>query len=85
MAGDNFDLRTFRHVAVREGQPMAPLVDRTEFRAVVKEVVRCLHQNLDVRGLAPLTAEQIMFWLQNVTVEDLKVVTAEIDADNQKE
>jgi len=25
---------------------MAPLVDRTEFRRVVKEIVKCLRQNL---------------------------------------
>jgi hypothetical protein len=60
---------------------MAPLVDRTEFRAVLKEIVKCLHQHLDVAGIAPLTPEQIMFWLQNVSLGDLRAVAREIDAE----
>ena len=56
---------------------MAPLVDRTEFRVVVKEVVQCLRLNLDKAGLKPLTPEQMMFWLQNVTLEDLEIVCRE--------
>lgn len=60
---------------------MAPLVDRTEFRRVVKEIVKCLRQNLDQQGVAPLTAEQVMFWMQNITHEDLEVVTLEIEAE----
>jgi len=60
---------------------MAPLVDRTQFRAVLKEIVRCLRQNLDVPGIAPLTSEQIMFWLQNVSLEDVQAVTREIEAE----
>jgi hypothetical protein len=59
---------------------MAPLVDRTEFRAVLKEVVKCVRANLDAPGLTPLTAEQIMFWFQNVTIEDLRIVLQEIDS-----
>jgi hypothetical protein len=62
---------------------MASLVDRTEFRKVVKEMVKCLHQNLDRPGLAPLTPEQIVFWIQNITPEDIQVVAAEIDADGE--
>jgi len=58
---------------------MTPLVDRTEFRAVLKEVVKCIRQNLDLAGLTPLAPEQIMSWLQNVSLEDLRVVTREID------
>ena len=58
---------------------MTALVDRTEFRAVLKAVVKCLHQNLDVTGVAPLTPEQIIFWLQNVSLEDLRAVAHEID------
>ena len=60
---------------------MAPLVDRTEFRRVVKEIVKCLRQNLDQHGVSSLTAEQIMFWLQSVTREDLEVVTREIEGE----
>ena len=63
---------------------MTPLVDRTEFRKVVKEVAKCLRQNLDQPGVAPLTAEQIRFWMQNVTLEDIEIVAAEIDNDGMK-
>lgn len=59
---------------------MAPLVDRTEFRKVLKQLVVCLRENLDRPGLAPLTADQIMFWMRNVTLEDLETVLREIDA-----
>ena len=58
---------------------MASLIDRTEFRKVVKEVVKCLRENLDRPGLARLTADQIMFWMRNVTLEDLESVIREID------
>jgi hypothetical protein len=63
---------------------MAPLVDRTEFRKVVKQMVGCLHENLDRPGLAPLTPEQIVFWMQNITLEDIQVVAAELEADGKK-
>ncbi len=63
---------------------MAPLVDRTEFRKVVKELVKCLHQNLDRPGVAPLTTEQILFWIQNITMEDIQIAAAEIDSDGKK-
>lgn len=63
---------------------MAPLTDRTEFRKLVKEVVICLRQNLDGPGVAPLSAEQIMFWLRNVTREDLEIVTRELDSGSDK-
>jgi hypothetical protein len=61
------------------GGRMAPLVDRSEFRKVVREMVKCLRQNLDRPGLAPLTADQIMFWMRTVTLEDLETVIREID------
>jgi hypothetical protein len=63
---------------------MAPLVDRTEFRKVVKQMVRCLHENLERPGITPLTPEQIVFWMQNITLEDIQVVAAELDADGKK-
>ena len=58
---------------------MTPLVDRTEFRKVVKELVKCLRNNLDRPGLAHHTADQIMFCMRNVTLEDLEIVIREID------
>ena len=63
---------------------MGPLVDRTEFRAVLKEVVNCVREHLDAPGITPLNPEQIMFWLQNVTLEDLEIVVQEIDADTAR-
>ena len=63
---------------------MGPLVDRSEFRKVVKEMVKCVRQNLDRPGVAPLTPEQILFWLQNITPEDIEIVAAEIDGDGKK-
>ena len=65
-------------------EPMAPLVDRTEFRGVLKEIIKCLRQNLDKPGVSALTPEQIMFWMQNVTQEDIQVVSRELDADSQQ-
>jgi hypothetical protein len=62
---------------------MGPLTDRSEFRAVLKAAVKCVRQNLDRPGLTPLTAEQIMFWFQNVTLEDVQVITRELDADGR--
>jgi hypothetical protein len=58
---------------------MSPFVDRTEFRKVVKELVKCLRENLDGPGLAPLTPDQIMFWMRNVTLEDLEIVIQQIE------
>lgn len=58
---------------------MTSLVDRSDFRAVLKEVIKCLRHNLDVPGVAALAPEQVMFWLQNVTLEDLQAAVAEID------
>lgn len=58
---------------------MGPLVDRTEFRAVLKEVVKCIRQNLEVPGLKPLAPEQLMVWFQSITVEDLQAVARELD------
>jgi hypothetical protein len=63
---------------------MTPLVDRTEFRKVVKELVKCLRQNLDRPGLAPLTAEQITFWMRNVTLEDLEMAVRQIDSEDAR-
>jgi len=31
-----------------------------------------------------LTPEQILFWLQNITPEDIEIVAAEIDGDGKK-
>lgn len=60
---------------------MAPLVDRREFRAVLKEVVKCVRAHLDAPGVTPLNSDQLLFWIQNVTLEDLRIVTREIDAE----
>ncbi len=62
-------------------KPMAPLVNRTEFRGVLKEVIKCLRQNLDKPGVTALTPDQFMFWLQNVTLEDIQIVAGELEAE----
>jgi hypothetical protein len=62
---------------------MAAMVDRTEFRRVLKEIVKCMRQNLDPPGISPLGAEQIMFWMKAVTEQDLEAVTRELDAEDQ--
>jgi hypothetical protein len=36
---------------------------------------------LSAPGLAPLTAEEILFWFQNITMEDIETVNKEIDAE----
>jgi len=59
---------------------MAPRVDRTEFRAILREVVKCIRQQLDAPGLTPLTPGQLLSWFQNVTLEDLQIVIPELDA-----
>jgi hypothetical protein len=58
---------------------MGPLIDRTEFRAVLREVVKCVRDKLDAPGLSPLTPEQLMSWFQNITLDDLRTVVGEID------
>ncbi len=65
----------------RKKVQMGPLVDRTEFRAVLKEVVKCVRQNLDAPGLTPLAPEQLMSWFQNITLEDLQTVIRELAAE----
>ena len=62
-----------------EKEQMGPLVDRTEFRAVLKEVVKCMRQNLDLPSLKPLAPEQLMRWFQNITLEDIRAVARELD------
>jgi len=57
---------------------MAALVDRTEFRGVLKEVVKCLREQLDVPGLAPLDPKQILSWFGNVSLQDLEAVMQDI-------
>jgi len=62
---------------------MGPSADRAEFRAVLREVVKCVRQNLDTPALRPLDAKQLMAWFQNITVEDLETVVREIDSEQE--
>lgn len=62
---------------------MGPLIDRSEFRSVLKEVINCVREHLAAPGVAPLSPEQIMFWFQNVTLEDVTVVVKQIEADHK--
>lgn len=61
---------------------MGTLVDRTEFRAVLKEVVKCIRQSLDAPGLKPLAPEQLMAWFQNITLADLQTVVSELEGEH---
>jgi hypothetical protein len=65
-----------------EREQMGPLVDRTEFRTVLKEVVKCVRQNLDAPGLSALTPEQLLSWFQNITLEDIRIVVRQIENDS---
>lgn len=58
---------------------VSKLISRSEFRSVLKSVVNCLRRELDAPGLVPLTAEEIHFWFQNITLEDVEAVSQEID------
>jgi hypothetical protein len=60
---------------------VSKLISRTEFRVVLKSVVRCLRGELNVPGLAPLSAEEILFWFRNITQEDIEAVNQDIDAE----
>jgi uncharacterized protein YdaT len=44
-------------------------------------VVRCLKGELSAPGLVPLNAEEIHFWFQNITLEDIEAVNQEIDVE----
>ena len=70
-----------RQARGREKEEMGPLIDRTEFRAVLKEAVKCIRQNLDLPGLKPLAPEQLMQWFQSITLEDLETVARELDSE----
>lgn len=60
---------------------VSKLISRSEFRVVLKSVVRCLKGELNVPGLAPLSAEEVLFWFRNITLEDIEAVNREIDAE----
>ncbi len=64
---------------------VSKLISRSEFRTVLKSVVRCLRGELNAPGLAPLTEEEILFWFQNITMEDIAVVNKEIDVESPGE
>lgn len=64
---------------------VSKLISRNEFRSVLKSVVRCLRGELNAPGLAPLNAEEILFWFQNITMEDIEAVNREIDEEDPGE
>jgi hypothetical protein len=51
---------------------MNNLTSRLEFRAILSRIVNCLNDL--PRPLAPLTAEQMHFWLHEITLEDIHAV-----------
>ena len=60
---------------------MTNFTSRAEFRIILKDVVSCLKANLDKPGVAALTAEEIHYWLREVTLDDVLHVIAQIDAE----
>jgi hypothetical protein len=66
-------------------QGVSKLISRSEFRTILKSVVRCLRGELNAPGLAPLNAEEIQFWFRNITMEDIEAVNKEIDSETLEE
>jgi hypothetical protein len=59
---------------------MSKFTSRVEFLVILSKVVSCLRASLDRPGVSPLTPEQIHFWLQQISIEDIETVVAEIEA-----
>jgi len=55
---------------------MTPLVSRVEFRVILKRLIGCLNESLP-SPLAPLTAEEVHFWLREITIQDIHAVLGE--------
>ena len=55
---------------------MTNLTSRVEFRLILKRLADCLNESLPA-PLAPLTSEQMLFWLREITAEDLRAVLRE--------
>jgi hypothetical protein len=51
---------------------------RKEFRKIVAKVVECVSQELEVPGLVPLSADDVSFWLSQVTREDVHAVWSQL-------
>jgi hypothetical protein len=72
-------LKLDRTIGRMSSPALSKLISRTEFRTILKSVVRCLRSELNAPGLAPLTTEEIHFWFRNITLEDIEAVNKEID------
>lgn len=48
--------------------------NRGEFRAVLREMVKCLRSELNIPGVAPFNPEDLREWFQNITAEDIRSV-----------
>lgn len=57
------------------------LISRVEFRAILRRIVGCLRDSLPA-SVSPLTPEEMHFWLQEITLEDIQVVASEIDLEH---
>ncbi len=63
---------------------MANLSSRVEFRTILKRIVCCLQESFAYPDMAPLTSEQVHFWLQEITLEDIRAVMSDIDLESRK-
>lgn len=59
----------------------AHLTSRVEFRAILRRIVGCLRDSLPA-NVSPLTPEEMHFWLREITLEDIRVVAAEINSEH---
>ena len=57
--------------------------NRTEFRHVLRQVVRCLRTELQVPGVSPFNAEELRDWFHRITVEDVRAVWEEGNSPSQ--
>ena len=64
---------------------MTHLTSRFEFRAILKGVINCLRDGLDRPGIPQLTPEEIRLWLREVTMDDIRVVIAQMECRAKKE
>ncbi len=55
--------------------------NRSDFRAVLREVVHCLRGKLNVPGVSPFQPEELRDWFHNITVDDISSVWDEKASD----
>lgn len=64
---------------------MAALVDRREYRRILKDVLRCVRKDLESPRIAPLTPAEVLRWLHEATKEDIQIVLDELNDEAGRE